>query len=85
MSSGDELAKAVNKKRVLALEFLVIVCEANDGLGASPGPPGRRRLVVLEVQASSSSYAPCRPRQRCGCTAGMSTASLKRLKCRKSQ
>ena len=50
MPSGDELAKAVTKKRVLALEFLVIVYEASDGLGASPEPPRRRRLVVLEVQ-----------------------------------
>ena len=34
----------MRSQAVPALEFLVIVYEASDGLGASPGAPGRRRF-----------------------------------------
>ena len=65
MSSGDELAKAVTKKRVLALEFLVIVCEASDGLGASPGPPGRPLHAAGAPGLQTHCTRRVSPTQRC--------------------
>jgi hypothetical protein len=74
--------------RVVALEFLVIVCEASDGLGASPGPPGLRRFWCWRARPLAAPYAACRPLPAMRLHSRQYTTQIllvKRLKCRNSQ